>query len=888
MNSVIHQKRIRKLEIKQEQLLKAATDLADDWKGLAQRLAALQNEFSAIENPADEVANNKILRLKGEVQRLSQDKNALQQEGLLLGGQEANPREGMRGVALTVISFVGQLMVNICTLGVYGVYQFCSLENRVSILKAQNKHIREKLRTLKIANSDALQQQINFFSLQLNREEEVLAVKNANVGDLLREKEDLKKQADTLREAKKDVEERYNALFVQYSISQQAEDNLELFRESLNEATSVNEDMQKEMGKVQAENSRMVREKEEKEMQLDNILQQLQAVNQQAQRVQGLEAQLGILQGGDEMRKRLGPVPAKYTPVGAELELAAQGAIGIEDYSETNKENWGSYARLYNGLATAADIFKTGYSNALKTLFEMAETKAEAIEDNIHNFMLDELGLLPEAGREIVKQGHQKIMLNRSLGTPASEGAHTIYRFLALELLKGGKVVADCQGYEFHLNNKGVKLLPTQPEKVLQIKNVEGRQQPFVVTHFQRRDDFTPSEEILSHTAAAYGMDPIAAKCLLVKLSHEEHHHLFNLLMDPVIEDNHPDYQRTLEYMRKLPKEHAERILTLHTLICDMGTVLQAKFDKKIGDPFWQNYLDLEDFELKPFVKDKKEEWEIRIKEQGNRDKPIVEWKLNEDLLALRKRGGSGQQEDFLRLIISAKEKYQRYFTHLKRDLLELPMGKDLVVERVTNDYIKQQYRRTHPDISGAGCLYSGLMAILIKDSTQLKPDNVRKLKRAMAAYLDDPKHAEMFQGALRNDHKISVADYQRWLRDEKCCYLIDNYKLTPLQIEIAAYTLGVRIALFTLPNNRKHDYGQTVGKVDEYGRLVPTGDVLGNYFGPNTREVFFMTGEDGFTYHGIFPKQKLTGAAAKALDPLDLEAMKEIEKYWLSIPEGY
>ncbi len=95
--------------------------------------------------------------------------------------------------------------------------------------------------------------------------------------------------------------------------------------------------------------------------------------------------------------------------------------------------------------------------------------------------------------------------------------------------------MADCHGYEFHLNNKGVKLLASQPEKVLQIKSVEDRQQPFVVTHFQRRDDFTPSEEILSHTAAAYGMDPIAAKCLLVKLTHEELHHLFNLLMDPVI-----------------------------------------------------------------------------------------------------------------------------------------------------------------------------------------------------------------------------------------------------------------------------------------------------------------------------------------------------------------
>ncbi len=151
---------------------------------------------------------------------------------------------------------------------------------------------------MKAANSDVIQQQINFFNLQLNREEEVLAVKNANVGDLLHEKEDLKKQADNLKAAKQDVEERYNALYVQYSISQQAEENLDLFRESLNEATSVNADIRKDMGKMESENSRMIREKEAKERQLATIRQQLQVANQQAELVQGLEAQLGILQGG--------------------------------------------------------------------------------------------------------------------------------------------------------------------------------------------------------------------------------------------------------------------------------------------------------------------------------------------------------------------------------------------------------------------------------------------------------------------------------------------------------------------------------------------------------------------------------------------------------------
>ncbi len=171
--------------------------------------------------------------------------------------------------------------------------------------------------------------------------------------------------------------------------------------------------------------------------------------------------------------------------------------------------------------------------------------------------------------------------------------------------------------------------------------------------------------------------------------------------------------------MRKLPKRKSGNDSYSPYLDLRYGNSPSSKIDKAIGESLWQNYLDVEDFELQPFVKDKKEEWEIRIKEQGNADQPFVEWKLNEDLLALRQGGRTGQQEDFLRLMMSAKEKYQRYFTHLKLELLELPKEKDLKVERVTNEHIKQQYRRTHPDISGAGCLYSGLLAVLIKDNSQ-------------------------------------------------------------------------------------------------------------------------------------------------------------------------
>ncbi len=93
---------------------------------------------------------------------------------------------------------------------------------------------------------------------------------------------------------------------------------------------------------------------------------------------------------------------------------------------------------------------------------------------------------------------------------------------------------------------------------------------------------------------------------------------------------------------------------------------------------------------------------------------------------------------------------------------------------------------------------------------------------------------------------------------------------MTPLQIEIAAYTLGVRIALFSVPGGGRKDHTQTVGKVDEYGRLVPSDDVLGHYFGPkDARSFLHVWRKTALLITVLFPKHKLSGTAAAELNLL-------------------
>ncbi len=636
-------------------------------------------------------------------------------------------------------------------------------------------------------------------------------------------------------------------------------------RADLTAAKQLKDDLQNALTQVRAQLNTATQEKNSLIQRFNQAVQSLNTANGNIgilrNTVTTLDSNVRRLQNAAEylpFKDRLGPRVPKYTIQkldDATSELASiKGAVGVADHAP--KATWSEYAKLYNELKTAAEVFKTGCCYALNMLYEMAEKE------------------------------QPKIRLNKSSTTYKSESAQVVYRFIALDFIKNGHPVANCQAYEQHvlqLNNQGIYMQSSAPEQVLEVQTVNGQRILKVVTHFRYHDDFTPGEEALSSTTASYGIDPLGAKCIWEKLNDQEREHLFNLLMEPAIEDAHPALQKAYDYMQSLPPDRAQLITTLQSLIIDMGVSLEKKYQDLALDE-WRatdeegnyKYINIADPDLQPFTKTKKE---FAIHEEK-----IVEWKLDEISL----RGGEDPGNfSFFHLMAAAKDHYQFYFKSIQKGFHQKIYPAYFKANPVTKKHLEDQYYVAH-ELTSHGCLFSNLLAVLIQDARQISADNIRYLKQAMAAYLDrlrksahdvqdlkrqgeqipaeriaeEANRYERFRIAIQADHNLTIEQYQKWLRKEPGAPVIKDVLLTPTQIDIVAHMLGVRIALFSIPNTPS-DPARSTGQIDPHGRLIPVNENMYddqsetsvNYFGPNTEEIFLMVSENAYTYYGLFPK---------------------------------
>lgn len=551
----------------------------------------------------------------------------------------------------------------------------------------------------------------------------------------------------------------------------------------------------------------------------------------------------------ENVRKRIGPLLPKY-------KLEEKEKENLEKAKRVEGEDFISdYKKHYENIKLAPQFFIAGFSHALMQLFKLA------------------------------KEG--KVRLNSSLGTPVSRGAQAVYHFLALEWIRGGTFVPTCQGYsELHLNNEGIKLVPSLPENVLKYQEVNGKLVPVMTLHFQARDDFTPGEDVLKHTSAACGIDPVTAKYLWWSLSDTEQKYFCGLLLEPAREDDHPDHVAVLNFIGKQPKKKQEQIYILRDLISDIGAALETKFRQDLALGEWQKYLDTDNLELQPFIK-KEEVKPVKASIEFVDHGPLIPWQIDCHVISDIQEGVA-QQADFLELILNAQEKYQTCFANLKIDLLKSPMKVGTVIQNVTWEHLNQQYYRTHQLISPHGCLLSNLLATLMVEKQDLIPENIEKLKIAMAAYLDHPNHAKEFESAIRNDFKCTMSSFKKWLRGENS--KLDGVYLSDTILEIAAYTLGVKIVLFSLPQNSR-DKARTQGKVDSLGRLMPVEDLLlTHHFGPPTEEMLLMAVENNYSFYGLFPKLKLKGVNYRQLGISlnNFKVIEELTEYWRSIKEKF
>jgi hypothetical protein len=901
--------RVRQLEAQERFLQQEQQRLGGRWLVLEKEYLGLLEKYDSLAQEAS------VDRLQTEVNQLTEKVEQLYREKINLDYPFPS------SFIFDVLAFVGHLLANIVTLGGYGIYQSLGLKERLRVLETKHS-ISSQVQSFQENHYQSIQESLTFLHesisqpqtmpivqrLKENRDR-LKAIEETDLEQAHQESEHLKEQVtslmrriDVLNESedlsKREFEKialRMSKLGRAYEKSQtQLEElkkieiqlsNLQLKWEGADRTLSEkylilsqkHESMQSIIQEKQRlavecqqaqERVRLLKEqlhqKKQKEDLVKNELKEAQLAVQKERElkeyIQRLKAEVVSLSGVSQflaLQSRIGPVPRAYTPKLNELKQ-------IQENSQKQE-----FAASYHDLSTAEEVFRSGIRQILKEIYDPSPS--------------------PEMTEKPVKT-----QLTRSLSTPQSEGGQVLYRLVALDWIMKGKLVVEGQIYVLQLNNKGIKMVFSDPHNVLVSKMTDqGQHVSSVVTYFQNRDDFTPTEKELSylHTQKLfdvnpiYGMDPIAARCLLERvLQAEMIKHLRVLLSEPAVEDDDPDLQQTLAVIEQLPRLQVHFIYTLCGLISAIGVSLQVKFGSTVALEEWGKYL-LDQDDSVPFIKKVQNEKfkHLQLEEQK------IEWVLDRNILAVM-REGLPEQDDFYQLIKKARDTYQKYLENLKAGRVPDPKNskRGIVIEGVTWKDLNRDYVCSMRLIGQHGCLFSSLLALFVNDSSQRTEENMWKLKEAMAHYLDSLKQARKeweqqtalgaesqanepplvsllisMEDAIRHDHHCSLDQYQQWLRGQVTDMVIekDEYSnpiLTPTHIDIAAYTVGVRIALFSVAQTGR--LAKTVGQRDEHGRFIPVeerveGFNLGiNYFGPQTEMMLCLALADNHMYNALFP----------------------------------
>lgn len=936
---------IRELNLLKQDLQIRVTNLTKQWDDLEADLVTVSKQLRSFPDKDQE----DIKRFQHKLDELSSQRDQLEKVSIRMNPDRMNPEFAMSlsDIALGKISFVGQLIANVLSLGLYGVYQNYALKNRITILKVENANIQDEFEIEKQNKFRTLNEMIEAARDLISTKKEndsikgVLdGIKNTDKGQAYLAEQQAKRDSAVLQQDNKALQAEITALKADKLTVERdkklAEDEvLKKERANLNLrvlVASMGDDewkLKQERDRLQQEVARKeanLKEAEQKKKgEIDSLQVQLHAANAKAARVFVLEREVASLQNAQkhqpEMIKlapEVGLIPPKYIPrpednvvLGAmdiinklRLTLEEEGC-DLDEASVAIEEEEANLAKVRAMLKREDLAFFESYNRR----YQDKQTAGEIIVNSFEH-----------AYSELISMGKNSdnIQLNESSSTAETRGAYAVYRFMALDLIRGGKVDENgCHGFQLCIN-RHISMLPSQPEKILQYKDdSNGGFEPAVTLHYRQRDDFTPDEGVLR---LRDGVHAVAAKWIWEQLSEEERRYLFIHLMEPVIENEHPDYQLMIDFMQQ-NNPRAKLVQTASELIQDIGTAIENKFGQTVLKQCWRKNA-VKDIE--PFVKAEDDPSEISsIPDFAPVPKgpKVVDWELDPDVIGdkrLYQRNPS--QADFLALMTEAQANYQAVFRGFqKEDLLQNPRKPNQRFETLEWEELNKHFHPSHQMIGanpnreyrgGERCLLSNLLAILVTDKKHLTTDNVHKLRKAMANYLDKlqqangkwateklkdshlqstdaPKLKEMaqlaetFQKTIQKEHGCTMEAYQAWLRkDTFGAAKINVNALSPFEIQLVAYTIGVRIGIVSI-NTKKG-----ICKVDQYGRIVPEGEI----YGPNTPELLLMgfdfsSDRQGGSYYGLFPKLRTD---KKLTDPVLSKAVSTIESYWKNIDLNY
>ncbi len=803
---------ISRLDLSEENLKKTAAALLMKYNALEQAISGLRASVMR----GDEINADNICRLMSKAVSLP-----TKYDGILLAQDQV-----IQAVALSAIQMIGDLLLNLTTLGLYGVYQNHLQLSKIANAEAKNNYIGEKIRQKIGSFSVRLQNEIQEIRSTdlLNQEEKralateagqaYKALKNAeaDMEGVRREILALNNQLLALQTNQATLQQGTAQLLQKYANLEAQRIELETALQNLKNSHQV---------LPQAEIDELKRIGRQAEAQKEDLKSALDQKNNHEMQLLGLNQ---ALSAAEKEQLNLGPIPPQYIKQANDLEV--DGASGLEDHDM----NLSNYARCYNDKKTALEVVKAGLDSTIARLLALGEE----IDPKIH------------FNKSAMIYSDDKYEPNRN----------AVYRYLAHEFIANGKLFQDgCSGFSLKLNKDGVYMGSSQPERVqcYEIDAFTGERRPEVRILPTHIDEFSPS---IGDRDLLFGIDPASAKWIFARLNEDEKDHLYHLLMDPLIANEDAGLIAAKNFM-KGKSERVKLVDTAYRLICNIATALDKKFGKTSAASEAWGELDEWDDTVLPFEKP-----EIGIEsivDPSSVVRPVVEWKP--DYVSIK----GSFRSSFGTAIENSVNRYKKIYAGItaeainnsNRILYPAVLG-DRMFGKIQVKGLAEQFEHKHKMFGPHGCLISNITAVLMTDYMQAGESSAKNLKEAMADFLGKASYlaefenkirlehkgmtvAQYFENKIQSTHKTSVLQYRKWLKGENGAS-ISNSDLGDVEIEIIAQMMGVKFAVF---------YEGMTTKLNEYNLTIP--EII--CYGPNTKEMFFLYNNKGSTYYSLWPK---------------------------------
>lgn len=902
--SLNSQREIQKLELKQACLRDEAKKLNEQWSQLEEKWQKLVEEFRLLGKEAQ------VDSFKGKITQLSQENETTYHFKTRFIKKEISSH-----YLLQVLKCMGIWIVNVTSLGLYGVYQRKRLKGHLHIVQEQESRLKE-LQThhyeFMRKNLTILSKRFEDYRQSQERLDDACRGEKGLVFEeieRLREKEkDLKRQEETLTKEKKELITEVTALKTEKAILQKQ------IKDSTS-ASPVVKSRCMQQGQVFEQLSTQYRSKkalyedlkrkcavlekaeEEERITLEKILKEVEKEHQsqQAAARQVKSDVVSLHQEESRLRLEIDRMSEYLRAIYQELQVASkqEGSIQALKQDSRNLQDALTFHSLQPHLGPIEPLYKLRKNeegcelDQIKGALGIRDFDGKAQElwsdyakrynhlSTPHEIFKAGVLFALQVLYRMALQEPEKIQLSQHW-YQIKPTEDVLYCVMALDLIEGGEPEQDaCAGYVLWLNNKNMKMFSADPMRAVEYRQVNGKNQLKSFIFYRKRDAFTPSEKVLAETPAASGIYPVEAKCLWAQLTEEEKKYLVYFFIKPVMKKDHSDHSSIMDCMHGLAPENQQRIEMLRELIIEIGIALKLKFGRSLTQQDWKGYIDQAG--LTETVKQYDDQY-------------WMPWKYDDCFLEVRE--DDPEQQPWIDLLLSSQKKYQNYFDYLHSPSLVRSMNSTSELKgSVTGEDLMQQYYIVEQKMGGQGSLFPNLLAMLMSDGEQVNVNNLMKFQEAIATYLDHPQNAQRFAQALEEEHHCQVEEYKDWLRCISKNHQFDF--LSRVQIEIVAHALGIRIALLyfsdvTVGVHRKWETHPL--EKDEYGRIVPIHEykegIRLNYFGPPTREFLFLAAStnahcrEGDLY-GLFPKLTGDQLELKTMKPQDLACIQHLQNYW-------